>query len=221
MIVIFLPNIRLTLSNYFYYLFLQDLILRVGRLYNVFGSGASHGLHAQFMSQSTLLNNGRKVNLLRGAGTRMASWFYAMHRALRVKPALVATVHQVQFNSIALVHTDERVRLAVNDIKDPDFWKRMYVISRAVYPAIRGLRYSDSDRPAMDKIYYLSYRTHESITKSMEQLNDHTTFPDVDIDVIAGVGVELEQIYDEKSEIEGVDDRFVHDCNLIVFHFFI
>ncbi len=40
------------------------------RLYNVFGSGASHAIYAQFMAQSALANRGRKVCLIRGAGTR-------------------------------------------------------------------------------------------------------------------------------------------------------
>ena len=49
-------------------------------MYNVFGSGANHAIYAQFMAQSALANRGRKVGLLRGAGTRMALWFYAMMR---------------------------------------------------------------------------------------------------------------------------------------------
>ena len=49
----------------------------------MFGSGASHAIYAQFMAQSSLSNRGKKVGLHRGAGTRMAMWFYAMIRLLR------------------------------------------------------------------------------------------------------------------------------------------
>jgi len=35
----------------------------------VFGSGANHAIYAQFMAQSSLSNRGKKVGLLRGAGT--------------------------------------------------------------------------------------------------------------------------------------------------------
>ena len=32
-------------------------------------SGANHAIYAQFMAQSSMANKGRKVGLLRGAGT--------------------------------------------------------------------------------------------------------------------------------------------------------
>jgi hypothetical protein len=51
------------------------LILKMCRMYNVFGSGASHAIYAQFMAQSALANRGQKVCLIRGAGTRMAYGF--------------------------------------------------------------------------------------------------------------------------------------------------
>ena len=53
--------------------FVETLIAKCCRLYNVFGSGASHGAHAQFIAQSAIANKGRRVGLLRGATTRMAS----------------------------------------------------------------------------------------------------------------------------------------------------
>jgi hypothetical protein len=48
-------------------------------MYNVFGSGASHAIYAQFMAQLALANRGRKVCLICGAGTHMALWFYATY----------------------------------------------------------------------------------------------------------------------------------------------
>ena len=78
------------------------MILKTCRLYNVFGSGANHGIYAQFMSQSALANGGRKVGLLRGAGTRMALWFYAMIRVLRLRQPLTATIHQQKFVDLNL-----------------------------------------------------------------------------------------------------------------------
>ena len=50
----------------------------------MFGSGSNHGIYAQFMAQSALTNGGRAVGLLRGAGTQMALWFYAMMRSLSI-----------------------------------------------------------------------------------------------------------------------------------------
>jgi hypothetical protein len=63
----------------------------------VFGSGAHHAIYAQFMAQSSMYNKGQPVGLLHGAGTRFASWFYAMHRALRLRQALLSTIHQQKF----------------------------------------------------------------------------------------------------------------------------
>ena len=75
----------------------QNPILKTCRLYNVFESDANHGIHAQFMTQASALNNGKRIGLLRGAGTRFATWFYALHGHLRQKMALYATVHSPAF----------------------------------------------------------------------------------------------------------------------------
>jgi hypothetical protein len=129
-------------------------------MYNVFGSGANHAIYAQFMAQLSMANRGRKVGLLGGAGTRMALWFYAMMRVLRLKQALMATIHQQRFTDLTL---NETVAMAVQDIENPDFWKCLYIKLRAVFPALRLLCYCDKSKPAMDKIYYLSYRTTQAL----------------------------------------------------------
>ena len=54
----------------------------------------------------------------------------------------------------------------MQDIENPDFWKCLYIILRAVFPALRLLRYCDKSKPAMDKIYYLSYRTTQALEQS-------------------------------------------------------
>ena len=131
-------------------------------MYNVFGSGANHGIYAQFMAQSALSNSGRAVGLLSGAGTRMALWFYAMIRLLRVRKALTATIHQQKFADLSV---KENVHAAVRDITDEMFWKRIYIVLRAVFPALCLLRYCDKSTPAMDKIYYLSHRTTVALEK--------------------------------------------------------
>ncbi len=84
----------------------------------MFGSSASHGIRAQFMTQASALNNGKRIGLLRGAGTRFATWFYAMHRLLRQKRALYATVHSPAFQTLA---HNARVALAVQILRTPSF----------------------------------------------------------------------------------------------------
>ncbi len=86
--------------------------MKACRLYNIFGSGANHAIHAQFMAQASIFNDGRKIGLLRGKGTHFATWFYAMHRLLRLKKALKATIHGAAFESVA---KNARVALAVEN----------------------------------------------------------------------------------------------------------
>jgi hypothetical protein len=129
------------------------MILKTCLLYIVFRSGANHGIYAQFMSQSGLANEGRKVELLRGAGTRMALWFYAMIRALRLRQPLTATIHQQKFVDLNL---NDSAKTAVCDIKDDKFWKCIYILLHAVFPPLSLLRYCGKNKPAMDKIFSLA-----------------------------------------------------------------
>ncbi len=130
---------------------LQILILKTCRLYNVFGSSASHRIHA-FMTQTSALNNGKRIGLLRVAGTRFATWFYAMHCLLRQKRAHYATVHSPAFQPLA---HNARVALAMQDIENSQFWRAVYCLMRAVFPALCAMRYCDANVPAMDKIFIL------------------------------------------------------------------
>ncbi len=102
------------------------------------------------MAQASIFNDGRKIGLLQGAGTHFATWFYAMHWLLRLKRALKATIHVAAFESVA---KNARVVLAVEDIEDEVFWKSIFCLLRTVFPALKALRYCNSNVPAMDKIF--------------------------------------------------------------------
>jgi hypothetical protein len=52
----------------------------------------------------------------------------------------------------------------------------MYILLCAVFPALRALRYCDSNMPSMEKIYYLSHRTTEAIENSQDDFNDERLF---------------------------------------------
>jgi hypothetical protein len=153
--------------------FLQLLILKTCRLYNVFGLGANQGIYAQFMAQSAMVNKGCLINLLRGAGTRMALWFCAMVSLLCLRQPLAATIHQQKFVDLNL---NVSVRAAVHDIKDDKFWKCVYLLLCAVFPALRLLRYCNKSKPAMDKTFFLSHRTTLALKKSEEFLNNRNLF---------------------------------------------
>ena len=157
----------------------QLLILKTCRIYNVFGSGANHGIYVQFMGQSSLANGGKKVGLLHGAGTRMAMWFYAMIRLLCLEQPLKAMIHQQKFVDL---HLNESAWMAVHDIKEAKFWKCLYIILRCVFPALKALCYCDANKPSMDKIFFLSHRTTVAIEQSMDALNDDELFGDLSTD---------------------------------------
>ena len=161
----------------------------------MFGSGASHGICAVFMTQSAMHNRGKKIGPLRGAGTRFATWFYAFICLLRLKDAFLATTHQAEFCDLSL---NCPVGTATKDIKDKTFWQAMCALSRAVYPVIRVLRHCDSNTPAMDKVFMLSNRCLQAITKSTGDLNDTNIFPTrADME---GLGVEEFQVFGENKE---------------------
>ncbi len=128
----------------------QSFVLKPCRLYIVFGSGANNGIHAQLMTQASAISNERRIGLLRGAGTRSAPWFYALYHLLHQKKALLATVHSPYFTFLA---RNAKATLEVHDIKSNQFWNAVYFLLRAVFPALRALRYCDANKPAIDKIY--------------------------------------------------------------------
>ena len=124
----------------------------------MFGSGASHDIYAQFIKQTKLADGGRSMNILCPAGTRMASFFYVLLRLLCLSSVLAVTIYQAKFTTILLVKTDNRAKEIVQDIQDPQFWKAVYQLLPAVYPALHTMRVSESSKLAMSKLYILSHR---------------------------------------------------------------
>ena len=176
----------------------KTLFLKNCRIYNIFGSGSTHAAHAQFIVQSAVDNGGRKIGLSRGATTRMGSWFYAQMRMLRLKNTPEATITQKKFRDLAL---KENEKLAVQDIMDPRMWKAIFTLLRAFYPALRCLRYCDTNTPAMDKLATLAYRTNIALERSIKSLNDEDLFR---------VDESRCGLTAEENELFALDDRF-HD----------
>ena len=138
-------------------------------MYNVFGYGAAHGIYAQFIEQSGVNNNGKRIVLLRVDRNMFAQYYYAMMRLVHLQDPLLATIHQAIFSDLNL---NDRVRSAVMDIENKTFWKALYNLIRSVYPAIQALRYCDYNVLAMDNIYHLSNLTTWAIERSYEMLNN-------------------------------------------------
>ena len=64
---------------------IKDTIKRRNRIYMVFGSGTFHSSHAVFTEHAKSFNNGKDIGLLRATDTRMAGYFMAICRDLRMR----------------------------------------------------------------------------------------------------------------------------------------
>ena len=155
--------------------FVQLLTLQVKRLYRCFGSGSNHKPYAFFIAHSKQFNKGRAVGLLRTTETRFASFFYSMHRALRCRSALEATVHSVAWKD--LKRQKPFINRAAEDVKDDMFWKRIFFLLRALYPLLKLLRMADSNKPNMDKVCFYLNLTREHLVKSRDDLCREDIFP--------------------------------------------
>ena len=104
----------------------------------------------------------------------MASFFYAMHRMLCLRQALLATVNSLGFCQIAKL--TKNAHHCIANVKNPKFWKAIYILLCAVFTKIRCLCFCDSNKPAMDKLFYLVHCTTMTIDWSMVMLNDKDFF---------------------------------------------
>ena len=62
------------------------------------------------------------------------------------------------------------------DIEDKKFWRATYTIVQAKFPALRVIRYYDSNTPAMFKLFHLYHRTTLAIERSCDIFNNVDLF---------------------------------------------
>jgi Protein of unknown function (DUF 659) len=156
--------------------FVRFLILNYRRVYRVFGSGSMHSPYAMFQKNSQTFNGGRKIGLVRAADTRMAGYFYAFHRMLRLQPALKATVSSVEFKGLKL--SKSVVIKAVKFIEDKEMWNALHCLTRCLFPALRVLRLADKSEPGFDCLYYFVRKTDKAMeysTRAFETVSYFST----------------------------------------------
>jgi hypothetical protein len=194
--------------------FLQFLIMNYRRVYRVFGSGSMHGPYAIFQKQAVIFNGGVKLGLIRAADNRMAGYFTAFHRMLRLKPALEATLASADF--IGLKLTKPVVKKVIDFLKDPGMWNAMHVLTRCLFPALRVLRLADKSEPGFDCLNYYIRRTDNAMdwsTRSFNAVSYFTTTvrdPETIEDVLHNGGTPCEGPVEEDEFTsmlaEGYDD---------------
>ncbi len=122
-----------------------------------------------------------------------------MHRLLSRKQELQATSHSPAFPSVA---HNSRVALSIQNIEDEKFWKAIYCLLRAVFYALKALRYCDANFPAMDKIYYPASRANDAILKSAMDFDDVDLFGQMQVTEMNDIDFEMTKVLGEKSEFE-------------------
>ena len=140
---------------------------------NLFGSGIYHKPHSIFKSKSYEFHNSN-IGLFSGNDTRMAGYFVGMHRDLRMRKSLLATVSSVEFNTMALNSKKFKV---VSYIQDNKAWERIYVLLKILFTCLQVIRLSDGNKSGTEKVLYYSIMKKISIIKSSTDLDNKELFP--------------------------------------------
>jgi hypothetical protein len=203
--------------------FVRYLIINYRRVYRVFGSGSMHAPYAMFQKQAKTFNGGVKIGLIRAADTRMAGYFIAFHRLLRLRPAAEATIASVEFQGLNL--SKSVVVKAVDFLKNAEMWNALHCLTRCLFPALRVLRLADKSEPGFDCLFYFVRRAEKAMdwsVRSFENVSFFTTVardPQVMNDILYHGGPEhdipdeeddeltdmLAEAYDD-SDVEGDSD---------------
>ena len=130
-------------------------------------TGIYHKPHSIFKSKSYEFHN-RNIGLFSGNDTRMAGYFVGMHRDLRMRKALLATVYSAEFSTMTL---NSKISKVVSYIQDRKDWDRIYVLLEIIFPCLCTLRLADRNKARMDKVLYYSRMIKISIIKSSTDLD--------------------------------------------------
>ena len=84
--------------------------------YNLFGSGIYHKPHSIFKSELNEFHN-KNIGLFSRNDTRMAGYFIGMHRDLRMRKSLLATVLSTEFSTMTLNSKLSKVVSYIQDKK--------------------------------------------------------------------------------------------------------
>ena len=151
---------------------IKIVILKYKFLYRVFGSGSMHRPYAVFTKCAKEFNKGRKIGLLRPADTRMAGYFIALHRLLRLQKPLEAAQASIEWDSYQFPTKSKQHKEAIKAIAtDAVFWHEVNTIVVGMFPVLKCLRLADSNKAGMDKLYYYVRRTTESLRRTKYAFN--------------------------------------------------
>ncbi len=90
--------------------------------------------------------------------------------------------------------------LVVEDIEDDVFWRAIFCLLRAVFPALKALQFCASNHHTMYKIYFLVHRADCALKKSSSMLDDECLFDSSSRSALTGCDEELEEVFGETNE---------------------
>ena len=80
--------------------------------------------------------------------------------------ALRATITLKEFIELRVFYSITGV------LMNPDFWRYLFVMCRALYAPMRVLRLADQKSPAMDKLYYYVIQTDQMLLKYIAEVKE-------------------------------------------------
>ncbi len=108
-----------------------------------------------------------------------------------MKPALKTTIHNPSFVSLS---KNDCLAAAIV-IEDEVFWKAIYCLLPAVFPALKTLRYCDSNIPVIDKIYFLVKRADDALLDLQLLLDDQDLFGSMRGVFLSDCKEELDEVF--------------------------
>ena len=131
----------------------------------------------------------------------MAGYFIGIHRDLRMRKELLATVSSDEFNTIVL---NSKLYKVVSYIQDNKDWERIFVIFKIKSPFLWVIHIEDSNNTGMYKVFYYATMTKISIIKSSYDINNKELLP------VSGSSSQnvciSSDIYTKEEENIGTDD---------------
>ena len=127
------------------------------KIYSNFGSGSHHSTHAIYKRFSKEHFQGKFVGLISATNTRMAGYFIAFARLLRVKNILKSTIASSEFLNLTYKKSSNRtkkLKWAIQLIENDVICQNLYEITQAVFLALRVLRLADRSEAGMHMLYY-------------------------------------------------------------------
>ncbi len=79
------------------------------------------------------------------------------------------------------------------------YWKAIYCLLCAIFPALKALQYCDSNIPEMDKIYFLAKQADEALHDSQLLLDDQDLFGSTRGSTVPDCEEEFDEVFGETN----------------------